>query len=273
MLNRDWMVTEEKLRPQMNVAVVGQNLVLLEEVGSTNDYLKQLAQEGAPDGTVVLAEQQSAGRGRLGRSFQSPAQKGIYLSVLLRPEIKAEKAINFTAVAAVAMCDALEQAVGLRPGIKWTNDLLMGGRKICGILTEMGADWQTGMVDYIVLGIGLNVNEQQDEFAPELRSIAGSVSMATGRQWDRNDIVAAMLNAIDRVYADWQAGRWSVDRYRADCTTIGKPVRVLRGDTVKHAVAEAVDDDFALVVRYEDGTVEHVFTGEVTVRGQEGYAH
>lgn len=271
MLNRDLMITEEKLCPQLKTAVVGQKLILLEEVGSTNDYMKQLAQQGAAEGTVVLAEQQSAGRGRLGRSFQSPAQKGIYLSVLLRPAIRAEKAINFTAVAAVAMCDAIEQAVGVRPGIKWTNDLLMGGRKICGILTEMGADWQTGVVDYIVLGIGLNVNEQQDEFAPELRSIAGSVAMATGRQWDRNDIAAAMLNAIDQVYADWQAGRWSVDRYRADCTTIGKPVRVIRGDEVKNATAQGVDDDFALVVRYEDDSVEHVFTGEVTVRGQDGY--
>ncbi len=272
MLNRAIMVTEESLRPYLNTRVVGSKLIFREETGSTNDDLKRLAQEGAADGTVEVAEQQTSGRGRLGRSFQSPAQKGLYLSVLLRPQIKAEQAINFTAVAATAMCDALEQAVGVRPGIKWTNDLLMGDRKICGILTELGADYQTGMVDYIVLGIGLNVNECEDEFAPELRSIAGSIAMATGRQWDRAPILAAVLNALDRVYADWQEGRWSVDRYRADCTTIGKPVRVIRGDEVKNAVAEAVDDAFALVVRYEDGTREHVFTGEVTVRGQDGYA-
>ncbi len=272
MLNRDLMVTEERLCPLLKTKRIGTQLVLLEEVGSTNDYLKQLARQGAAEGTVVLAEQQTAGRGRLGRSFQSPAQEGIYLSVLLRPVIRAEKAINFTAVAATAVCDAVEQVVGTRPGIKWINDLLMGGKKICGILTELGADCRTGMVDYLVLGIGLNVNESMESFAPELRDIAGSIAMATGQPWDRTALAAAMLNALDAVYADWQAEQWSVDRYRADCTTIGQQVRVIRGDVVRNATAEAVDDDFALVVRYEDGSVEHVSTGEVTVRGQNGYA-
>lgn len=271
MLNGEMILTEESVRPHLHAQIVGRKLIFLDETGSTNDDLKRLAQEGVADGTVEIAERQTSGRGRLGRTFQSPAQKGLYLSVLLRPVMQAEKAINFTAVAAVAMCDALEQAIGVRPGIKWTNDLLMGGRKICGILTEMGADHQTGMVDYIVLGIGLNVNELEEEFAPELRSIAGSIAMATGRQWDRAPILGAVLNALDRVYGQWQEGRWSVDCYRADCTTIGKPVRVIRGDEVKYAVAEGVDDAFALVVRYEDGTREHVFTGEVTVRGQSGY--
>ena len=264
-------LTEGAIRPWLAEERLGEGLICLEEVDSTNNYLKRLAMEGGADGTVAVADAQSAGRGRLGRSFQSPPGTGIYISFLFRPRMEPAKAVNLTAIAAVAICDAIEAACGLRPQIKWTNDLVLEGRKICGILTEMSVEGETGMLQYIVLGIGVNVNQTLEDFPEELRSIAGSVAMAAGGLQDRGRIAAEIINAVDKMYRDWQNGVWSVERYRADCATLGKQVRVLRGAQSRSAFAEAIDDDFALVVRYEDGTRETVFSGEVSVRGLEGY--
>lgn len=266
-------LTEGTIRPWLHSTVLGSNdrLICLDSIDSTNNYLKRLAVEGAPDGTVAVADQQTAGRGRLGRSFQSPAGTGIYISFLLRPDLLPNKAMNLTACTAVAVCDAVERTCGMRPQIKWTNDVLMNKRKLCGILTEMSVEGETGALQYIVVGIGVNVNQNLEDFPPELQTIAGSVAMATGERMDRGHLTAELINAMDEMYAAWQAGHWDVNRYRADCATIGREVRVIRGSSERNAFAETVDDDFALVVRYEDGTRETVFSGEVSVRGLEGY--
>ena len=267
-------LTEGTVRPWLHSQVLGvdDKLICLDCIDSTNNYLKRLAVEGAPDGTVAVADQQTAGRGRLGRSFQSPPGTGIYISFLLRPDVMPERAVNLTACTAVAVCDAVERACGVRPQIKWTNDIIMERRKTCGIITEMSVEGETGALQYIVVGIGVNVNQALTDFPEELQSIAGSVAMATGEKQDRGRLAAEIVNAMDQMYTAWQAGNWSVDRYRADCATIGREVRVIRGGDERNAFAEAVDDDFALVVRYEDGTREAVFSGEVSVRGLEGYA-
>lgn len=266
-------LTEGTIRPWLHSTVLGSNdrLICLDSIDSTNNYLKRLAVEGAPDGTVAVADQQTAGRGRLGRSFQSPAGTGIYISFLLRPDLLPNKAMNLTACTAVAVCDAVERTCGMRPQIKWTNDVLMNKRKLCGILTEMSVEGETGALQYIVVGIGVNVNQNLEDFPPELQTIAGSVAMATGERMDRGHLTAELVNAMDEMYAAWKAGHWDVNRYRADCATIGREVRVIRGSSERNAFAETVDDDFALVVRYEDGTRETVFSGEVSVRGLEGY--
>lgn len=259
------------IQPWLHTQRLGKPLICLDSVDSTNNYLKRLALEGAEDGTVVVADQQTAGRGRLGRSFQSPPDTGIYLSILLRPPVAPAQAVNLTACTAVAMCDAVETACGLRPQIKWTNDVLLEQRKVCGILTEMSVEGETGALQYIVVGIGVNVNQKLEDFPPELQSIAGSVAMARGERLDRSRLTAEIVNAMDQMYEDWLRGTWQVDRYRADCATLGREVRVIRGDQSRAAFAEAVDDDFGLVVRYEDGSRETVFSGEVSVRGLEGY--
>lgn len=266
-------LTEGTIRPWLHSTVLGTGarLICLDSIDSTNNYLKRLAVEGALDGTVAVADQQTAGRGRLGRSFQSPPGTGIYISFLLRPDLLPNRAMNLTACTAVAVCDAVERACGMRPQIKWTNDVLMNKRKLCGILTEMSVEGETGSLQYIVVGIGVNVNQNLEDFPPELQNIAGSVAMATGEKMDRGRLTAELINAMDEMYAAWQTGHWDVDRYRADCATIGREVRVIRGSCERNAFAETVDDDFALVVRYEDGTRETVFSGEVSVRGLEGY--
>lgn len=264
-------LSEGTIRPWLRARTLGGSLICLDQVDSTNNLLKRMALEGAAEGTVAVADQQTAGRGRLGRSFQSPPDTGIYLSFLLRPQTSPEQAVNLTACAAVAMCDAVEAACGLRPQIKWTNDILLARRKICGILTEMSVEGETGALQYIVLGIGVNVNQALDDFPEELRDLAGSVAMAAGHPIDRGRLAAEIIKAVDAMYAGWKAGIRNAAQYRADCATLGRQVRLIRGGLERTAFAEDVDDQFGLVVRYEDGTRETVISGEVSVRGLEGY--
>ncbi|MBR3949563.1 MAG: biotin--[Oscillospiraceae bacterium] len=241
------------------------------ELGSTNDELKRLARQGAPHGTVLIADRQTGGHGRMGRSFLSPGGVGVYLSILLRPDCAPTELMHLTCATAAAMCDALEAATGLRPGIKWTNDLVWGKRKLGGILTELGLSPQ-GRVDYAIIGIGINCCQQESDFAPEIRDMAGSLAMATGTPIDRSRVAAAMMEAL------WQMSRRLLTekqailtRYRRDCVTLGREISVLRGDTVRHGTAMDVDTDGALVVAYPDGTTEAVNSGEVSIRGMYGY--
>ena len=264
-------MTEGTIRPFLHTETVGKELFCFPTIDSTNRFLKEQAMDGLASGAAAVANHQTAGRGRLGRTFLSPRDRGIYLSVLLRPRVDPARAANITACVAVAVCDGIEDACGLRPSIKWTNDLLLGGRKICGILTEMGVEGETGALQYLVTGIGVNANHTLDEFPPELRDVAGSIAMALGHPVSRAKVAAAILNRLDEMYAQWVQGKWDIDRYRADCITIGREVRILRGEEEKRGFAEGVDDDFSLLVRYPDGSRERVRSGEVSVRGIHGY--
>lgn len=243
----------------------------LEETGSTNDDLKALARQGAPHGTAILADQQTGGHGRLGRSFHSPEGTGVYLSVLLRPDCAPTELMHLTCAVAVAMCDAVEDACGFRPGIKWTNDLVHSKRKLGGILTELGLN-KKGAVDYVIIGVGLNCCQQPEDFPEEIRNIAGSLSMVTGKPVDRAQVAAAMLSSLRTMDQTLFSGSFVMLRqYRKDCVTLGQDVSILRGDNVFHAHALDVDENGALIVRYSDGTVEAVNSGEVSVRGMYGY--
>ena len=240
-------------------------------IGSTNDYLKTLAKQGAPHGTAVLAGHQSGGHGRLGRSFHSPEGMGVYLSLLLRPECLPTQLMHLTCAAAVAMCDAVENAAGFRPGIKWTNDLVYGRRKLGGILTELGFT-SKGTLDYAIIGIGINCRQQEDDFPEELRTMAGSLSMVSGTDISPARLAAAMLESLAEMDTHLLTGKEAIlDAYRTDCVTVGKEISVLRGDDVRHGTALSVDDEGALMVAYPDGTWETVNSGEVSIRGMYGY--
>lgn len=242
-----------------------------DNITSTNDVLKQLAAQGAPEGTSLIAGSQSGGRGRMGRSFLSPPEAGIYMSVLLRPQRSPLELMHLTCAAGCAACDAIEQTIGLRPGIKWTNDIVYDGRKLAGILVEMGLS-NDGMVSYAVIGIGINCNQTPQDFPPELRSFAGSLRMAGGKSVDRALVAAKMLDAFVQMNQQLLKRKPEIlERYRLDCVTIGKAVRVIRGEGSRPGTALDVDEAGALVVRYADGTIEHVNSGEVSVRGLYGY--
>lgn len=268
------VLTEAEIRAHMQSSETnGRTLICLDEVDSTNTYLRQMALEGAADGTAVVADSQTAGRGRMGRSFQSPKGKGIYLSVLYRPDLPPERMMSVTALAGLAVCDAVERLCGVRPGLKWPNDPVLGNRKLCGVLTEMALEGETGRVRHLVVGIGVNVLHTQEDFQDEVAEIATSLSMELGRPVSRSALTAALLEELDRVYAALKSGDLAayLAAYRRDCVNLGKTVQLIGTEGRETVVAVDVDEAFGLVVRTADGQERVVRSGEVSVRGLYGY--
>ena len=247
------------------------DLRCLEEIDSTNSYLKREALAGAPHGTAAVANFQSAGRGRMTRSFQSPPGRGVYLSILLRPQLPASELMGVTGMTAVAVCNAVERSAGVRPGIKWTNDLVLNGKKLCGILTEMALESETGLAQYLVIGAGVNVSHTPEDFGPEVARMATSLAQE-GYPVSRAELAAAMIEELNNL-SDALGGDitpW-VDAYRRDCVNLGRQVRLLWHDGQTKAEAVDIDEQFGLVVRLPDGELQTVRTGEVSVRGLYGY--
>ena len=240
-----------------------------ETITSTNDVLKQLANQGAPEGTVLVADCQTCGRGRLGRTFLSPSQVGIYLSVLLRPNCKPSELMHLTCASATATCTAIQEAAGFRPGIKWTNDIVYENRKLSGTLTELSIR-PDGSTAYAIIGTGINCNQM--DFPPEIRDIAGSLKMATGRQINRALVAAKLIDALYDTNRRLLTGKSEIiASYRRDCVTLGRKISVIQKDRVRHGTALDVDEAGALLVRFDDGSVETVNSGEVSVRGMYNY--
>ena len=234
--------------------------------------LKKMAQAGTPTGTVVVADRQTGGRGRLGRTFLSPGGMGVYLSALIRPDCAPSALMHLTCAVAVAMCDAVESTFGFRPAIKWINDLVVGKRKLGGILTELGLNPKTGLVDYAILGIGINCNQLEQDFDESIRAIATSARMVTGRTADRNLLIAEMVKALAAMDRELLSSPAKLlERYRRDCMTLGQQISILRGDEVRHALALDIDAAGGLIVRYESGETDTITSGEVSVRGLYGY--
>lgn len=249
------------------------NVICLDSVDSTNNYLRKSAYDGANAGTVVIAESQSAGRGRYGRSFASPAGKGVYMSVLLRPEnVTAEELSCVSAWVAVAVHNAIKSAYGILTGIKWVNDITLGNKKLCGILTEMSIESENGHVQYIIVGAGVNVNETAEDFPEQYRSVATSLYEYTGKKHDRTVLAAEMIKSLDILNRDLPRLKQKyLDAYRKYNVTIGKEVRVISPLGESSAFAAGLDDDFGLIIRTADGKEKTVHSGEVSVRGLYGY--
>ena len=252
---------------------VGGTLSCFASIDSTNAYLKRTAMQGAPDGAVAVADEQTGGRGRRGRRFLSLPGKGVYLSVLLRPQVEPGRLLPLTGFVAVAMCSAVERAAGVRPQIKWTNDLVLNGKKLCGILTELSVEGESGALQYVVVGIGVNVAYTREDFAGELEQIATSLAIETGRKVSRAALAAAMIEELDAMYDALLRGETQpyLDAYRRDCLTIGREVQLLWQDKAERVRAVGVDDELGLMVVRGDGTNDVIRTGEVSVRGLYGY--
>lgn len=242
-------------------------VVVPEEVDSTNNIAKQLGAQGAPHGMVVVTEHQTGGRGRLGRSFVSPPG-GVYLSVLLRPAVELGHLMHLTALAAVATRRAIADSCGVEADIKWTNDLQWHGKKLCGILTELSCEAESGRLEYAVIGIGINCNTEIEQLPPEVRPIATSLADITGRELDPNELALALIRRLQELAEVLEGDRrpWMLE-YRRACVTLGKRVVLLRGGEQIPAFALDVNEDGGLVVRYEDGSIGTVNSGEVSVRG------
>lgn len=244
----------------------GENLVL-DRIDSTNTQARRMALAGAVHGSLCLSETQTAGKGRLGRSWESPAGRGLWLSVILRPALKPEQAPLITLCAAMAMAQAVFECTGLEAGIKWPNDLVYDGRKICGVLLEISATVEK--IDYIVVGTGLNV--RTGAYSPQLRERAAALEEFAAPP-PRQELLLHYLRALDALVArvEQQGFAGIREAYAAHSCTIGRAVRVT-GAVEMTGRAEGIDESGALLVRTEDGTLHRVLAGDVSVRGVMGY--
>jgi BirA family biotin operon repressor/biotin-[acetyl-CoA-carboxylase] ligase len=238
------------------------------QVDSTNNVLKEMAGKGAPEGTVTVAEEQTGGRGRLGRTWLSPAGKGIWFSILFRPSLAPQKAPLFTLLAASAVVQAIKTNLpALDPGIKWPNDLLLNGRKVCGILTEMKAE--ADLLHYLVTGIGLNVNCREEDFSPELQGSATSLYLENSKKIvPRQKLARDILREIDhhyRVFLEGGATR-IITSWKKNNITLGRKVvvRTLQGAFQGQAVD--LDSDGALLVEDDQGKINRFLAGEITLQ-------
>ena len=250
------------------------DLYVFDSVDSTNNVLKEMAGKGAPSGTVVIADHQTGGKGRLGRSFSSPAGVGIYLSFLFKPDSGLNRIADLTSWTAVAVCDAIYNAYGIDTKIKWVNDIVLNRKKICGILTEATVEGESGMIDNCIIGIGINVNESS--FPEELSQIATSISLENGQKtFDRSKLAAELIRSLNDIRYRWPDDPYYINRYRKSNITAGSRIvaypRLAENSTGRPGTAVGINDDFTLNVRFDDGTTENLRSGEVSVRGLYGY--
>jgi BirA family transcriptional regulator, biotin operon repressor / biotin---[acetyl-CoA-carboxylase] ligase len=245
--------------------VIGRDVRVFESTTSTNDVVERLARDGVPEGVVVMAETQSRGRGRMGRSWLSPRGKGLWMSVLLRPVLGSASVTRLTIAAATALARAIDRSAGLRAGVKWPNDLLLGGRKAGGILLELHAELDR--VRYVIMGLGVNVNQTASEFPAELRRTATSLRIEAGRMVSRSDLAVMLLRELDRDYARAMTGEFEAlaREWEARCTTLGRWVVIQEGTRRLQGRAETLDADGALLLRTQHGHLERVIGGTVTV--------
>lgn len=242
-------------------------LKIYKEIGTTNDEAKRLAREGEAENLVVLTESQTAGKGRRGRSFYSMGPEGVYMSLLLRPKLSFQEALKITTMTAVAVSRAIEKNCDVEVGIKWVNDLFIHGKKVCGILTEAGIDFETGDLDYAVVGIGVNV--LKCDFPEELKGIVTTLEDESGQQISRSKLAADILREMHGLYQELGAEKGGVPSYHEEYVSrsivLGKEVMVHAGTQTYPAKAVAIDENIGLVVETTEGR-KVLDSGEVSVR-------
>lgn len=249
---------------------VGKNLLFYEETDSTNLDAKRLAEEGAENGTLVVANMQTAGRGRRGRTWISPAGESVYMSLLLRPVCKPEQASALTLVMALAVLEAVEELKPDCAGIKWPNDIVINGKKICGILTEMSLE--KSAIRHVIIGVGINTN--QTSFAEEISDTATSILRETGEKVERGQLIGRVMHHFEQLYAKFEK-TWDLtemlDRYNQYLLNKDRQVRVLDPKGEYEGVALGINTQGELLVKKQDGEFIEVYAGEVSVRGIYGY--
>ena len=258
------------IKSQLHTRIMGQNLVFCQEADSTNNLARRQAEEGAPDGTLAVALTQTAGKGRRGKGWTSPAGDGVWMSLLLRPAFPPEAASMLTLVAAMAVQEGISRMTGLDCKIKWPNDVVVDGKKICGILTEMSTE--ADYIRYVVVGIGINVGIRQ--FPEELKDKATSVYLCLGRTVSRARLVAEVMEAWEKYYDIFKETldlRNLREEYNQELVNTGKTVQIMAQEQSYTGTALGIDSRGQLLVETGDGSVRQVMSGEVSVRGVYGY--
>lgn len=247
------------------IKVIGREINVFNQTTSTNDVVEKMAVDGVPEGVVVFADSQTKGRGRLGRQWHSLPGKGLWFSVLLRPPLHPKMAMQLTIAAAVSVRRAINQLTNIAVFIKWPNDIVIGGKKVAGILNEISAELDR--IKYAILGIGVNVNHEATDFPPDLCKIATSIKINIGQQLNRSELAAAIIQSLDADYEKIIKGNFSAiaDEWMNFCETIGKQVTIRTGERIIQGRAESLDADGCLIVRKTHGHLERVIGGDVTV--------
>ncbi|MDB6121466.1 MAG: Bifunctional ligase/repressor BirA [Pedosphaera sp.] len=245
--------------------VIGRDIRVFEETTSTNDVIEKLARDGVKEGVVVFAESQTKGRGRLGRKWMSPPRRGLWFSILLRPQLSPTAVTQLTIAAATGLFRGIRAQTGLTPEIKWPNDILIGGKKVAGILTELSAELDK--VKYVIIGMGVDVNLSAGEFPPELRKIATSLKIETGQRVNRAELAVNILQELDRDYQRICSGKFEAvaNEWEEHCSTIRHNVIIHMGDRKIQGRAESLDTDGALLLRTQHGHLERIIGGDVTL--------
>ena len=263
------VITPSEIKHNLCTEVLGQDIYYKGEIDSTNNQAKVLAREGAKEGHLIIAEHQSQGKGRLGRSWQSPSGTGIWMSLILRPHILPKYASQLTLIAGLSMCEVIQEITGLEAKIKWPNDIVVNGKKVCGILTEMSAEMES--INYIILGIGVNVNMA---YFPEELPYASSLAIEGKKEYSRKAIIKAFLEKFEidyKVYKKQPDLTPIMERYEKNCITLNRKVKLLVSHEEVIAKATGISNEGELLVTLEDGTMKVVSSGEVSVRGLYDY--
>ena len=265
--SRPDLLLPEEIRAGLATQLLGKHIVHFYDTSSTNNEAKRLAADDAVEGTIVVSEAQTLGRGRLNRGWFSPPGGGVWVSVILRPPFPPQEAPKCTLMAAVATVEAIREVSGLACGIKWPNDILWQGRKLVGILTEMSAEMDA--INFVVLGIGINVSLQKNDFPEELRNIGASISMGAGREVSSVEVLQKLLERLEHWYQVVKKEGFEpvLEAWRRESITLGQPVRVLAGEETYDGVAEELAEDGSLLVRTENG-LRRVLAGDVSLRLQ-----
>jgi BirA family biotin operon repressor/biotin-[acetyl-CoA-carboxylase] ligase len=262
------IVNVERLQESLRTKRFGKNIIFLREVDSTNDLAKELAGYGAVEGTVVVAETQTTGRGRLGREWFSPVG-GLWFSVVLRPALKPEGAVRLVFVACLAVAEVLRELYGLKSETKWPNDVLVKGRKVCGMLTEMNTTGEK--VNYVIVGVGVNANFDVKKTLPEgLWDSATALEAELGRKVRLEELFRALLEKLEDVYDQFLKEGFNpiLDKWKTYAGFLGYRVDVTNETEKFSGLALDVDNEGALVLRLENGTIKRVFVGDVTLRSR-----
>ena len=263
-------MSKEAIKSLLKTAWMGQQVIYFDEIGSTNNEAKAAGDKGGVDGTLFVADMQTAGKGRRGREWKSPKGENIYMSLLLRPQIAPDQASMLTLVIALSLAQAVREMLGLDVGIKWPNDIVIGGKKICGILTEMTCEITA--INYVVIGIGINVNQRK--FPDDIKDTATSLTLEMGAAVDRSQLIALTLQYFEtnyELFVKEKSLRSLVDAYNEICVNCGKRVRVLEPGNEYEADSRGINEEGELIVRTDDGKIRHIYAGEVSVRGIYGY--
>lgn len=259
------VLTPASITAGLSTVRLGRQVICLPEAGSTNVEAYRLAEEGAAEGTVIIADAQLQGKGRLGRQWHSPSGVNLYCSLVLRPSIPPVEAFQLTFLSAVAVARTIEASISTPPVIKWPNDILLNGRKVAGLLNEMSAE--TERVNFVILGIGVNLNMRPEQFPADLRHPATSLFIESDREVSRLDFVRYLLEALDSLYIDFLSNGYSGvrDEWVARCGMIGCRVAVSGTSEQIEGIAEGIDESGALLVRKESGSLARVLAGDVRI--------